>query len=57
MTTPPMPANQEEWEAHWAFYTLTVKQRDAAWEEIRFLRQLLDDLGHRMHFTEEKSAS
>jgi hypothetical protein len=50
-TTPPMPASQEEWEAHWAFYKLTVKQRDAAWSEVTHLRQLLDRLGHLMYFT------
>ena len=32
-TTPPMPATQAEWEAHWSFYKLTVLQRDEAWAE------------------------
>ena len=50
-TTPPMPATQAEWEAHWAFYRLTVAQRDRAWAEVRELRQLLERLGPRMHFT------
>jgi hypothetical protein len=38
VTTPPMPASQEEWAAHWAFYELTVAQRDRAWREIERLR-------------------
>jgi hypothetical protein len=40
-----MPTSEAEWEAQWAFYRLTVQQRDAAWREnerlldlIRFLR-------------------
>jgi predicted GTPase len=52
-TTPPMPATQEEWETHWAFYLLTVKQRDAAWSEVRHLREMLEILGRRMHFDNE----
>jgi hypothetical protein len=52
-TTPPMPQSQEEWEAHWAFYKLTVAQRDAAWSEVRGLRQMIDRLGHLMHFVDE----
>lgn len=38
---PPMPKSQEEWEAHWAFYRLTVMQRDAAWREIERLRRAI----------------
>jgi hypothetical protein len=53
---PPMPTSQEEWEAHWAFYKLTVQQRDAAWSEIKELRQLLERLGHLMYFTEDEPA-
>ena len=26
--TPSMPTTQAEWEAHWAFYQLAVKERD-----------------------------
>jgi len=48
-----MPTSQAEWEAHWAFYKHTVLQRDAAWREIKELRQLLDRLGRRMLFTAE----
>jgi hypothetical protein len=36
-----MPASQAEWEAHWAFYRLTVAQRDSAWQEIERLQMLL----------------
>lgn len=54
-TTPPMPASQAEWEAHWAFYKLTVAERDQAWHEIRELRLLLERLGPRMHFTPGQS--
>jgi hypothetical protein len=35
---PPMPATQEEWEVHWAFYKLAVMQRDQAWAEIERLK-------------------
>jgi len=28
--TPPMPASEDEWAAHWAFYQLTVSERDEA---------------------------
>ena len=48
-----MPATQAEWEAHWAFYRLTVMQRDAAWSEVKNLRQMVDRLGHLMNFVEE----
>jgi hypothetical protein len=37
-----MPTSQAEWEAHWAFYELTVKQRDGAWVETRDLRRILE---------------
>ena len=47
-----MPASQEEWEAHWAFYKLTVLQRDAAWSEVTNLRQLLERLGPRLLFSD-----
>jgi hypothetical protein len=40
-----MPTSQEEWEAHWAFYKLTLAQRDAAWREIATLRA---QMFHRM---------
>jgi hypothetical protein len=33
-----------EWEAHQAFYALTVKQRDAAWRETELLRTVIDTL-------------
>lgn len=36
-TTPPMPTNPVEWETHWAFYKLTVMQRDHAWLEVERL--------------------
>lgn len=39
--TPPFPASQVEWEVHWAFYRLTVAQRDRAWREIEFLKRAL----------------
>lgn len=32
--TPPMPTSQAEWECFWAFYELTVLQRDAAWRQL-----------------------
>lgn len=35
---PPMPKTQAEWELHWDFYQLTVKQRDLAWRTIRGLQ-------------------
>ena len=42
---PPMPTTQAEWEVHWFFYRLTIRQRDAAWRELARLelRELLDD--------------
>ena len=49
-----MPQSQAEWEAHWAFYRLTVLQRDQAWREVRDLRRLLERLGHRMHFADSE---
>ena len=45
--TPPMPQSQEEWEAHWAFYRLTVQQRDQAWTEVRTLREALEQIASR----------
>jgi hypothetical protein len=38
---PPMPTSQGEWEVHWAFYKLTVAQRDAAWREVEELRRAI----------------
>lgn len=35
---PPMPTTEAEWRAHWAFYRLTVAQRDAAWRELERLK-------------------
>jgi hypothetical protein len=35
---PEMPTSEEEWRAHWAFYKLTVAQRDGAWREIEELK-------------------
>lgn len=43
-TTPPMPQSQQEWEAHWAFYQLTLLQRNQAWAEIESLKRTLDEL-------------
>ena len=43
-TTPPMPASQEEWEAHWAFYKLTVLRRDEAWAENTRLVEAIQKL-------------
>jgi hypothetical protein len=40
--TPPMPTSQAEWETHWAFYRLTVMQRDAAWREVEAIRPRID---------------
>lgn len=34
----PMPQSKDEWEAHCAFYRLTVDQRNRAWDEIRSLK-------------------
>ena len=31
---PPMPTSEAEWQTHWAFYKLTVAQRDAAWRAL-----------------------
>jgi hypothetical protein len=28
--TPPMPSSRAEWAAHWAFYRLAIRERDAA---------------------------
>lgn len=39
---PPMPTSQAEWEAHWAFYRLTVMQRDAAWRDLEAAKVALD---------------
>lgn len=39
---PDMPETEAEWRAHWAFYRLTLAQRDAAWREIEALRSLID---------------
>lgn len=36
--TPPMPTSQQEWEVHWAFYRITVQQRDLAWRELERLK-------------------
>lgn len=36
--TPPMPTSQAEWAAHWAFYRLTVLQRDRAWSDLAAMR-------------------
>ena len=38
-----MPTSQAEWEIHWAFYKLTVAQRDAAWHEVEKLRTVLNE--------------
>jgi hypothetical protein len=38
---PDMPSSEAEWRCHWAFYRLTVKQRDAAWREVERLRSLI----------------
>jgi hypothetical protein len=35
---PPMPTSEEEWAVHWAFYRLTVMQRDLAWRELERLK-------------------
>lgn len=50
---PPMPVTDAEWRVHWAFYQATLTQRDQAWAEVKELRQLLERLGHLLHFTEE----
>jgi hypothetical protein len=42
---PDMPADEAEWRCHWAFYKLTVAQRDAAWREIEHLRRLVEAPG------------
>lgn len=39
--TPPRPETDAEWAAHWAFYKLTVAQRDAAWREIEQIKARL----------------
>lgn len=41
MNYPPMPTTEAEWQAHWAFYKHTLKQRDVAWREINMLRDQL----------------
>lgn len=38
---PEMPQTKDEWEAHCAFYRLTVDQRNRAWETIRTLKSQL----------------
>jgi len=43
-----MPASQGEWEAHWAFYKLTVAQRDAAWAELEDMSRMIRQLDHLM---------
>lgn len=45
VTTPPMPTSQDEWEIHWAFYQLTIAQRDSAWREVELLRAYLPQDG------------
>lgn len=35
---PPMPTSQAEWEVHWAFYKITVAQRNLAWRELERLK-------------------
>jgi hypothetical protein len=35
---PELPVSLSEWEAHWAFYRLTVDQRDRAWREVEELK-------------------
>lgn len=41
---PPMPQSQVEWEAHWAFYKLTVAQRNLAWSELEQCRETVTTL-------------
>jgi hypothetical protein len=38
---PPMPQTEAEWSVHWAFYQLTVAQRDRAWREVETLQARL----------------
>jgi len=38
---PPRPSTDETWAAHWAFYVLTVSQRNQAWHEAKVLREQL----------------
>jgi hypothetical protein len=45
--TPPMPQSQEEWETHWAFYKLTVAQRNLAWNELEQMRDLITAIAAR----------
>jgi hypothetical protein len=42
--TPPLPTSQAEWEAHWAFYKLTVAQRDLAWRQEERLHNVIERL-------------
>jgi hypothetical protein len=43
-TCPPMPATEAEWRVYWAFYRMTIAQRDAAWREISALNRQYEAL-------------
>ena len=45
-----MPTTQAEWEVHWAVYQLTLKQRDAAWREVKQLQAELDAVRSKLRY-------